>query len=136
MGLYFAIFKGIPVFNELQSQLVATITSVIPIILIFTILDYSKGSLGKQKAGLFVYYTNKSFGSSLIRNIVKFLPWQLGHIGTIHGMYTNFDPLAIIFTIISMTLALTLIIMGLVRKDKRHLGDLIAGTQVQKCMEF
>lgn len=62
---------------------------------------------------------------------IKFLPWQLGHIGTIRGIYTNFDTVAIIFTICSMVLAIVLLVMGLVRRDKRHLGDLIAGTQTQ-----
>lgn len=131
MGIYLVILKDIPEFNELQSQLVAIFTSVVPIILIFSFLDYTKGSIGKRKAGLKLYYTNKTFCASLLRNIVKFLPWQLGHIGTIHGMYTNFDILAITFMICSMALALIILIMGLVRSDKRHLGDLIARTQTQ-----
>ncbi len=130
MGIYFIILKGIPEFNEWQSQLTATVTSVIPIILIFSFLDYTKGSVGKQKTGLELYYTNKTFIASLVRNIIKFLPWQLGHIGTIRGIYTNFDMLSIVFNICSIVLALVLLVMGLVRRDKRHLGDLIAGTQV------
>ncbi len=48
-------------------------------------------SIGKQKAELKLYYTNKTFGSSLVRNVIKFLPWQLGHMGAIRGIYTNFD---------------------------------------------
>ena len=131
MGIYLVVLKGIPEFNELQSQLVALLTSVIPIVFIFSFWDYSKGSIGKRKAGLELYYTNKTFGASLVRNIIKFLPWQLGHIGTIRGIYTNFDTVAIIFTICSMVLAIVLLVMGLVRRDKRHLGDLIAGTQTQ-----
>ncbi len=131
MGIYLVVLKGIPEFNELQSQLVALLTSVIPIVLIFSFWDYSKGSIGKRKAGLELYYVNKTFGASLVRNIIKFLPWQLGHIGTIRGIYTNFDTVAIIFTICSMVLAIVLLVMGLVRRDKRHLGDLIAGTQTQ-----
>lgn len=131
MGIYFVVLKGIPEFNELQTQLTAFVTSVIPIILIFSFLDYTKGSAGKQKAGLELYYINKTFVASLVRNIIKFLPWQLGHMGTIRGIYTNFDILSIIFTVCSIVLALVLLVMGLVRKDKRHLGDLIAGTQTQ-----
>ena len=51
MGIYLVILKGIPEFNEWQSQLTATVASVIPIILIFSFLDYTKGSVGKQKTG-------------------------------------------------------------------------------------
>ncbi len=131
MGIYLVVLKGIPEFNELQSQLVAIFTSVIPIILIFSFLDYTKGSIGKRKAGLELYYNDKNFGASLTRNIIKFLPWQLAHMGVIRGVYTSFDMVALIFAICSMMLALVMLVMGLVRKDKRHLGDLIAGTQTQ-----
>ena len=131
MGIYFLVLKGIPEFNEWQVQLIAIVTSVIPVTLKFSFLDYTKGSVGKQKAGLELYYINKTFGASLVRNVIKFLPWQLGHIGTIRGIYTNFDILAIILTLCSMVLALVQLVIGLVRKNKRHLGDLIAGTQTQ-----
>lgn len=129
--IYLVILKGIPKFNELHSQLLACFSSVVPIILIFSFFDNNKGSIGKQKAGLKLYYKNKDYRSSLVRNIIKFLPWQLAHIGVIRGMYTNFDLLSLVFTISSIALSITMLIMGIVRKDKRHLGDLIAGTQTQ-----
>ena len=47
-------------------------------------------------------------------------------------MYTNFDTLSITFEIISILLLLTLLFMGIFRKDKRHLGDFLASTQVYK----
>ena len=125
------VFKGIPKVTELQSQLIATITSVIPIIIIFSILDFKKGSIGKQKAGLKLYFKKREFKYSIIRNIVKFLPWQIGHMATIHGIYTEFDTISIILQIIALTLLVTMFLMGILRKDKRHLGDIVAGTQVQ-----
>ncbi len=132
LSFYLLVLKKIPDVNEWQSQLIATFTSVLPIILLFSFWDYHRGSLGKQKAGLKLSYTKKTFSASLIRNTIKFLPWQLGHISTIHGMYTEFDWLAILLTIVSTGLALVLLVMGILRKDKRHLGDLLAGTQVQQ----
>ena len=53
------VFKGIPKVTELQSQLIATITSVIPIIIIFSILDFKRGSIGKQKVGLKLYFKKR-----------------------------------------------------------------------------
>ena len=92
MSVYHLFFKVIPKMNELQSQLIALLTSVIPIILIFSFLDYSKdGSLGKRKAGLKVVYKHESLKASFIRNVIKFLPWQIGHMSMIHGIYTDFD---------------------------------------------
>ncbi len=132
LGLYFVVFKGLPPFNEVQFQLFVTVTSVLPVVLLFSYLDYRKGSFGKQKAGLKLCYVNKNFTSSVVRNVVKFLPWQLGHIGTIRGFYTGFDGIATFFSMSGIALALCLLGMVFLRKDKRHLGDILARTQVQK----
>ena len=107
-------------------------TSVLPITLLFTFLDYTKnGSFGKAKAGLQLVYKKKTVQASLIRNTIKFLPWQLGHMGTIHGVYSEFDVLSISLSISATLLAVFLLAMTIFRKDKRHLGDLLARTQVQ-----
>lgn len=132
MTVYHLFFRGIPKMNEVQSQLVALLTSVIPIILIFAYLDYAKdGSVGKRKAGLKLVYKHRSFRASFIRNVIKFLPWQLGHMSTIHGLYNDFDIWAIVLFFMSIGFAVLLLFMGFMRKDKRHLGDLLAHTQVQ-----
>src|SRR5690625_1170252 len=125
-------FNEFPDYSELQSQLIATCTSVIPIILIFSYLDFFRsGSTGKRVAGLKLVYKKRSFRSSLLRNVIKFLPWQLGHLGVIHGMYTDFNMMAIAIANVGVVLGVILLCMGLFRKDKRHLGDFIAGTKVE-----
>lgn len=132
MLFYIIFFNGIPEFTEIQSQWIAFFTSVLPITILFTFLDYAKnGSFGKVKAGLELVYQKKTVQASLIRNVIKFLPWQLGHMGTIHGFYSNFDGLSIILSISATLLAVVLLVMTMFRKDKRHLGDLLAHTQVQ-----
>ena len=133
MLIYFIFFNVVPEFTEIQSQWLVFLTSVLPITLLFTFLDYAKnGSLGKVKAGLELVYQKKTVQASLIRNSVKFLPWQLGHMGTIHGFYSEFDGLSIILSILATLLAVSLLAMTVFRKDKRHLGDLLAHTQVQQ----
>ena len=132
MLIYIIFFNGIPEFTEIQSQCLVFLTSVLTIILLFTYLDYkNNGSFGKAKAGLELVYQKKTVQASLIRNVIKFLPWQLGHMGTIHGFYSNFDGLSIILSISATLLAASLLAMTLFRKDKRQLGDLLACTQVQ-----
>ena len=132
MLIYIIFFNGVPEFTEIQSQWLVFFTSVLPITLLFTFFDYTKnGSLGKGKAGLQLVYQKKTVQASLIRNTIKFLPWQLGHMGTIHGFYSNFDVLSIILSISATLLAVSLLAMTMFRKDKRHLGDLLAHTQVQ-----
>ena len=54
--IMFFFLKGIPEYTETQSQLIATFTSVIPIILIFSYLDFKDGSFGKRAAGLKLTY--------------------------------------------------------------------------------
>ena len=132
MLFYIIVFNGIPEFTEIQSQCLVFFTSVLPITLLFTFLDYRKnGSFGKAKAGLQLVYKKKTVQASLIRNTVKFLPWQMGHMGTIHGFYSEFDFLSIILSSFATLLAVALLAMMVFRKDKRHLGDLLAHTQVQ-----
>ena len=132
MLIYIIFFNGVPEFTEIQSQWLVFLTSILPITLLFTYLDYAKnGSLGKIKAGLQLVYQKKTVQASLIRNVIKFLPWQIGHMGTIHGFYSEFDVLSISLSISATLLAVLLLAMTLFRKDKRHLGDLLAHTQVQ-----
>ena len=132
MLIYIIFFNGVPVFTEIQSQWLVFFTSILPITLLFTFFDYTKnGSFGKAKAGLELVYQKKTVQASLIRNTIKFLPWQLGHMGTIHGFYSNFDVLSIILSISATLFAVSLLAMTMFRKDKRHLGDLLAHTQVQ-----
>ncbi len=62
LGIILFIFKGMPKYTEMQAQLIATFTSVIPIILIFSYLDYFKnGSIGKRVSGLKLISINVVF---------------------------------------------------------------------------
>ena len=132
MLFYIIFFNGIPEFTEIQSQCLVFFTSVLPITLLFTFLDYTKnGSFGKAKAGLQLVYMKKTVQASLLRNTIKFLPWQIGHMGTIHGVYSEVDFVSCILSFLATLLAVALLVMMVFRKDKRHLGDLIAHTQVQ-----
>ena len=131
MGYYTFILGGVPCLTERQSQLTATLTSVLPIILLFTYLDYGKGSFGKRWAGLKLVYRKKTVLASLARSTIKFLPWQLGHMGAIRGIYKG-DGWAIFLTALSLLFMLVLIAMTTFTRDKRHLGDLLVGSQVQE----
>lgn len=131
--IYFFVLDSVPEFTMDQAKIVATVESVIPITIWFAVMDYKKpfGTFGKRKANLEVVYMNQSFWRSLTRNVIKFLPWQLAHLGVIEGIYTEFETIgSILFTNAGILLGLILLGMGFLRKDRRHLGDLLAGTQV------
>lgn len=132
MLYYFVFSKGMQKPTEFQSQWLTFLTSVLPITLLFTFLDYAKnGSFGKTKVGLQLVYQKKTVQASLIRNTIKFLPWQLGHMATIHSVYSGFDLSYNVLYYSSILLLVLLLAMTIFRKDKRHLGDLLAHTQVQ-----
>lgn len=130
---YFLFLGGVPKITMWQSQAIALVTSVAPMVLVFTQLDFrgAHGSYGKRVANLRVQFQTQRYWRSLVRNCVKFLPWQLAHQGVIEGVYTDFTSLASqLLPSISLALAVVLVAMMLLRPDKRHLGDLLAGTQV------
>lgn len=135
LAVYLFIFKGIPEFTSYQSQLIATLTSVFPIIIIFSIMEGTEhfASWGKRKAHLKVIYKVNPIKGSVIRNTFKFLPWQFGHMSTINGLYNDFDtPYSVIFLSLSMTISIVYLFMAFKSKDNRHLADIFAGSTVIK----
>lgn len=129
--MYFIFTGGIIKFSEIVVHLAFPIVSVIPIITMFSIIDYEKGSVGKIENGLIVYFKEKSLIKSLIRNVIKFLPLQLFIFVSIRRLYRKFDRTCILIMYIALIYIFIMLLMSLFRKDKRHLGDIIAGTQVQ-----
>ena len=132
-AFYGLVLGGVPEFSSTHTQLIVTLTSVVPIILLFSALDYRRpcGTSGKRRVGLQVAYRARAPWRALVRNAVKFTPWQLAHIGVIDGVYTEFNrPVSHIFMWAGMALLFLLLGMGLLRADGRHLGDMLAGTQV------
>ncbi|SDB84066.1 RDD family protein [Pelagirhabdus alkalitolerans] len=135
LALYFLVLDGIPEFTNIQSQLIATLTSVLPIIVIFSMMEGSEpfASWGKRKSNLKVLYNNQPLKRSIVRNTIKFLPWQLGHMSTINGMYHDFNTLySMVFFVLSMALPISYILMVFLRKDSRHLADLLTKSKVVK----
>lgn len=134
--VYQIVFAGIPEFSALQTQLIATFASVVPIILIFSIMEGTKdfASWGKKKVNLRVVYKANPLWGSMIRNTLKFLPWQLGHMSTINGIYNGFNtPFSIVYLSLSIGLAAVYILSVFIRSDQRHPADLLAKSMIVRC---
>lgn len=132
-ALYLFIFQGIPEFTAIQSQLVAAFTTVIPVIAVFTWMEAQTtfATRGKREFGLRLNYRGNPWRSALIRNILKFLPWQLAHMSVIDGMYNGWEsPLTMVIYLMSIFLALTYVMQVVVTPSHRHLPDLVAGARV------
>ncbi|MGH2119614.1 hypothetical protein [Aerococcus sp. L_32] len=64
--------------------------------------------------------------------IVKFIPWQLGHMATISEIFSNYESLSNqILTLLFLDPLFLIMAMRIFRPIGRHIGDLIAGTQVK-----
>jgi hypothetical protein len=53
---FFRVFKGMPEFTHIQAQFVAAFASVVPIAVIFSVLDSSKSLGALRKAGLINFF--------------------------------------------------------------------------------
>ncbi len=132
-GFYALVLGGVPEFTMLQTQLLTTFTTVLPAIVIFAWFESRPpfASPGKRLRKLCVRYRGQPWPAALIRNTVKFLPWQLGHMATIYALYVGYEAaLTLVFNVASMGLALLLVIQVFATKSGRHLGDLLAGAVV------
>ena len=87
--VYGLILDGIPAFSLWQSQLFVTVVSVVPVVVVFAYLDFREKSFGKRAAKLSLHFKTKKFWRSLVRNSVKFMPWQLAHMGVLHTRHRH-----------------------------------------------
>ena len=78
--------------RHLQAQWIVTLSSVLPIALFFGILEGAKGTTpGKYIMRIKIDHQEKPFTRSILRNLLKFLPWQLGHMSTIYAIFIGTD---------------------------------------------
>jgi len=125
-----------------SSEITAFLLLVVPVILYFALFECSprQATWGKQRMGLLVTNTHGkrlSLARSLLRSLLKFVPWELTHacLWRIPGW-----PLAPkVFPLISVVgLVLVWVIVGVyvlslfVSKIHQTLYDLLAGTRVVK----
>lgn len=80
--------------NPVNGELIGFATLTLPVILYFTLSENGKygGTIGKRKFGLQIMsksLTKASFKQLLLRNCIKFLPWELAHFFIYRLFYFN-----------------------------------------------
>ncbi len=121
-------------------DLVGFVTAILPVILYFTLLESSESGAtwGKNRMGLRVVHMSGerlSRGRALMRSVVKFLPWQLGHTCLFHipgwPMETQEPPVWVIGGLVLMWVVIGFYIMMLaVGPTRRTPYDWVAGSRV------
>lgn len=119
----------------LTADLLITLGTVVPYLLYLALTESSsrRATLGKRWAHLRVSAADGSApgtGAVWVRNIVKALPWQLGHMGFLRGMFEMQAGLGIGLTVLSLLLALACALPALA--GGRGIHDRIAGTRVEQ----
>lgn len=136
--LYLIFWDRVPDFTAMQTQVIAALTSVVPVVIWFTLKEsrIPYATTGKIQMELTVKYRGDALKSALIRNVIKFLPWQIAHMGVIQGFYSNFDSgFGMLMVLVGIFLALTYIMQVVVTPSHRHFPDIIAGARVEKLPE-
>lgn len=133
---YTFVLKGFPKINELQGNLISFFSLLFPVLLYFIIFENSSkhASIGKRKMGLKLASTSGElqFWQPIIRNIIKFIPWQLAHMVLYNGFAHDNKATMFLWICIIGTYGIAIInvVCTLIRKDRRALHDLLAGTIV------
>jgi uncharacterized RDD family membrane protein YckC len=146
--LFFATFVLTRVGLELDAiktpaarQLVGALTLTIPVILYFAIAESSKaqGTIGKLATRLKVTDRNLNritFGRSLARSMLKFLPWELAHT-FVHRVPKTGEIPSLAWAALVGSFALALVyLIGLFVRPGRTLYDVLAGTRVVQSHDF
>ena len=132
---YFVILGSIPDFNELGMNLVSLIL-IFPVILYFIMTEAGKkhATFGKRKMKLHVASVDNGLHiwQIIVRNLIKFLPWQAAHIMIFHGIVSGwkFGPELIVLMGLAYILPCVYISSICFNKNHRGLHDIIAGTIV------
>jgi len=126
--------------NPVIGELIAFATLTLPVILYFVISENSEyaGTIGKRKMG--VQIVNKtlvkaSIGQLLIRNCIKFLPWELAHFFIYRLFYfnsiTETTPGWVLTGLtVSQGLAIIYLLFIIFAKDNRSVYELLSQTRV------
>lgn len=117
---------------SLQAQAFGLLTG--PVILYFILCERSgwKGTIGKRVTRLQV--EPASLPRIILRNLLKFLPWELAHTAIGQGSPTPLvtEPNALGWSLICVSLSLCIVyVAGLFIGSGRPLYDRLAGTQVR-----
>ena len=124
----------------LSAQLLGFSTLTLPVILYFTLMEKSRqqGTIGKKKYHLQVVgnnLTKAGFGQLLLRNCIKFLPWELAHYFIYRLFYytrQNTDPPGWVLTglILSQALALLYLAVLIFNKNNCTVYESLSATKV------
>ena len=128
--------------NPVIGELIAFATLTLPVILYFTLSENRKyaGTIGKRKFGLQIVsnsLTKANIRQLLLRNCIKFLPWELAHFFIYRLFYFNslnktVPDWVLTGLIVSQGLALIYLLCIIFNKNNQSIYELLSMTKVVK----
>ena len=128
--------------NPVNGEIIGFATLTLPVILYFTLSENGKylGTIGKRKIGLQIVnksLTKASIKQLLLRNCLKFLPWELAHFFIYRLFYFNslsktIPDWVLTGLIVSQGLALIYLLCIIFTKNNQSIYELISRTIVVK----
>lgn len=127
--------------DPVRADFVAFVSAVLPVVLYFALSEGTGAGAtwGKRRVGLVVVVAGRAApprrGRALVRNGLKFLPWQMAHTAMFHipgfPAATGEPPTWSVVVLGSAWFLVALYLVGLTRLgDYRPLYDRVAGTVV------
>ena len=135
MFVYLVILGGIPLFGELGMNLIS-LTLIVPVVLFAILTEAGKrhATWGKRRMRLRVASVDAGEVKPwriIVRNLIKFLPWQLAHMAVFHCFTLQWEFTPLWTAVMIIVDVLPFVWIGfLFRKDHRGIHDLIAKTVV------
>lgn len=119
--------------RRLAADVAITVLTVVPFLAYLVVTEHgpAHATLGKRRAGLVVTSVDGSVAGGrgvVVRNVVKVLPWQLGHMAAARFASGTVGATAVVCYVLS--LLLLGLIVGPVLARRRGLHDLLAATTV------
>lgn len=122
--------------HPVKGQVIGFLTLTLPVVLycIFTEAGSKHATFGKRIMKIEIMGNPLTIGEIVLRNVIKFLPWEFAHAGVLWINYikTPETPLWIWILLIAPQVLIVIYIMSIVAtKGSRSLYDMIAGTRVR-----
>lgn len=119
--------------DRVWSDLAITLLTVVPLFVYLTVTESrpTHATVGKRRAGLHVTRVDGAVAGTAavaLRNLVKVLPWQIGHMGTARIVTGEAEGLGVSLNI--SALVLLAVVAGPPLVARRGLHDVLAGTEV------
>jgi uncharacterized RDD family membrane protein YckC len=122
--------------HPFTGQIIGFLTLTLPVILYCILVEAGQrhATLGKRVMKVEVTGTPLTTRQIVLRNIIKFIPWEFAHAGILWINYVNTPetPLWIWLLLIGPQVLVVIYIMSVVAtKGSRSVYDMIAGTRVR-----